>query len=117
MAAAPASVPVDIVMTKGTYVRAGETYAPGDHLTAPKGLADQLIACGAAARSGDSQLTSSAKAAMPAAAERSRPGADACVPENGLASDFCSLLLLDDGAARTSFMSTCESPEPGGSGG
>ncbi len=41
-------------MTKGMYVRAGEAYAPGDHLTAPKALADQLIASGAAARSGDS---------------------------------------------------------------
>ena len=54
MAAARASVPVDIVMTKAMYVRAGQTYAPGDHLTAPKALADQLIATGAAALSADS---------------------------------------------------------------
>ncbi len=51
MATARASVPVDIVMTKGMYVRADEVYVEGDRLTAPKALADQLIASGAAARS------------------------------------------------------------------
>ncbi len=37
-------------MTKGMYVRADEVYVAGDRLTAPKALADQLIASGAAAQ-------------------------------------------------------------------
>jgi hypothetical protein len=37
-------------MTSGMYVQADEVYVPGDQLTAPKALADQLIASGAAER-------------------------------------------------------------------
>ena len=54
IAAARASVPVDIVMTKGMYVRGDEVFVEGDRLIAPKALADQLIASGAAARSSSS---------------------------------------------------------------
>ena len=54
IASARASRPVDIVMKEGMYVRAGEVYAPGDRLTAPNALAEQLIASGAATRALDS---------------------------------------------------------------
>ena len=50
IAAAQASLPVDLVMQDGLYVRGGEVFVSGDRLTAPKALAEQLIASGAAAR-------------------------------------------------------------------
>lgn len=62
MAMARASVPVDIVMTKGMYVRADEVYVAGDHLTAA-GRRDSSSPCLPAGGRGETRPWSPASAA------------------------------------------------------